>query len=197
MKYSIRILGLIFSLSLLAPSISPAQSAGRQQLRGHVPDMVLKNAPLLGRVASTRVFHLSFGLPLRNKQELQTLLQQLYDPQSPLYHHWLSVEDFTSRFGPSASDDQAVQDFARSHHLKVDRVYANRMAVSVSGAAGDVEKALNVQLNRYQRPDGTEFFSPDREPTLDLVTAVSHVGGLDNAVPPHSANLHRAVANKT
>lgn len=197
MKYSIRILGFIVSLSLLAPSISPAQSAGRQQLHGHVPDLVLKKAPLLGHVPSSKVFHLSFGLPLRNTQELQVLVQQLYDPKSPQYRHWLSVEDFTSRFGPSASDYQAVQEFAKAHNLTVDRTFANRMVVSVSGAAGDVENALNVQLNRYQRPDGTEFFSPDREPSLDLAAALSHVGGLDNAHPPRPAGLHRAAANKT
>jgi subtilase family serine protease len=57
--------------------------------------------------------------------------------------------------------------------------------VDVEGAVSDVEKAFNVRMRNYQRPDGTKFHSPDREPSVDMDVAVEHVSGLQNFVVPH------------
>jgi hypothetical protein len=37
---------------------------------------------------------------------------------SPFYRHWLSVDEFTGRFGPPEGDCQALQDFLTSHKIK-------------------------------------------------------------------------------
>ncbi len=51
-------------------------------------------------------------LPMRNKAQLKDTLSVLYNPSSPLYRHWLSVAEFTKRFGPTQKDyDTAIKFF--------------------------------------------------------------------------------------
>ena len=57
----------------------------------------------------------------------------------------------------------------------------------MSSTVADLEPALNVHFNYGTRPDGTQFFAPDAEPSLDLDVPVAHIGGLQNFLLPRSA----------
>jgi hypothetical protein len=161
-----------------------AQTWGRQQLQGHrSPSM--SGAPLVGHHSGDSRLRLAISLPLRNSPGLEDLLREIYDPLSPQYHHYLTVEQFTEMFGPTAEDYQALVRFAQSHGLALEKSYPNRLVLDVSGKTSDIEKAFYVSINDYQRPDGTLFFAPDREPSLDLETPVVYVSGLDNEIPSH------------
>ncbi len=94
------------------------------------PELVKREcADMVGRVPGDQVFHLAIGLSLEKHPGTSVADRaQLYDRHSPQYRHWLGVEEFTTRFGPSAQDYQAVQDFIRSGNLKVERTYANLMS---------------------------------------------------------------------
>jgi uncharacterized membrane protein len=128
---------------------------------------------------------LSIVLPLRNQSDLTSLLQRLYDPTSPDYHHFLSVEQFTDRFGPTADDYQAVVAFAQANGFTVTGTPTNRLIVPISGSAAQVNRAFHVTMQVYQHPtEDRTFFSPDREPTLNLSVPVIHISGLNNYAMP-------------
>ncbi len=127
---------------------------------------------------------LAISLPLRNTQTLKDLLARLYDPKDPLYRHYLNPDEFTSMFGPTKDDYQALKDFATFHHLSVTRTYPNRLILDVAGSTEDVEKAFHVHVNDYLRPDGGVFYGPDREPSVDLDVPLDHVAGLENEHRP-------------
>jgi uncharacterized repeat protein (TIGR03803 family) len=128
---------------------------------------------------------LSIGLPLRNAAALTNLLQQLYDPASPNFHHFLTVEQFTEKFGPTKEDYDAVVKFAHAHGLTVTSQHPNRVVVGVNGTVLAIEKALHVSLNEYQHPtEARTFRAPDKDPTLDLGVSVKSIGGLDNFLIP-------------
>ena len=75
--------------------LTPAQAAETRQLTGHVPAAIAKlNLQPLGVPASTNRLHLAIGLPLRNHAELDALLEQIGDPTSPNFRHYLSPEQF-------------------------------------------------------------------------------------------------------
>ena len=168
--------------ALFLPFVGPvsAQAAGRQQLHGHVPAEVA-TAPLAGDVPSNQVMHLTIGLPLRNQDALNDLIQQLYDPKSPQYHQYLKPDQFTERFGPTESDYQAVIHFAQSQGLSVTRTYSNRVLLEVSGTAGQVQNVFHVNLHFYQRSNGKKFYAPDQDPSVDLDIPLAHISGLDNS----------------
>jgi subtilase family serine protease len=190
--------GAIFqrlAASLVASALlflaATAQAEPRPTMTTHVPEAVANGvAPLVGHLPSAERLSLAISLPLRNEAELDNLLQQLYDPQSPSYHHYLSVQEFASRFGPAESDYAAVLRFAQANGLAVIDTSANRMVLDVEGPAANIEKAFHVTLGLYQHPAGNRtFYAPDREPMVDLDVALLHISGLDNFTLPHAKNI--------
>jgi hypothetical protein len=132
--------------------------------------------------------NLAIVLPLRNQAELTSLLGRLYDPTNPDYRHFLSVDQFTEQFGPTADDYQAVVSFAQANGLVVTGTPANRLIVPISGSVAQINSAFNLKMNSYQHPtEDRTFFSPDREPSLSLSVPVAHIAGLNNFSLPHPA----------
>jgi hypothetical protein len=145
---------------------------------------------------ASRQINVSILLPLRNQAELHRLLDRLYNPSSPDYRHFLSVEEFTAQFGPTAENYQAVVDFAQANGFTVADRPANRMVVSVSGTVAQVEKAFNVRMNFYRHPtENRTFFSPDREPSLELNVPVAHIVGLNNFSIPRPMVIQSPAAS--
>ena len=161
----------------------PAQAA-QQVLQGHVPS-VTKRLKSIGRLESNRRLELAIGLPLRNREKLTNLLEELYQPLHPNFRHYLSANEFASSFGPTEADYQAVMNFAKSHGLIVKHTHANRTLLNVSGQVSDIEKAFHVKMKVYPHPtEARNFYAPDVEPSLDLDTPVLAISGLDSYVRP-------------
>ena len=182
---------LVFSSGINAPSCRGPQ--GTQQLSGYLtPDIT--NAPLVGPVPPTTPIHLSIRLPIRTPApsegypDLPTFVKQVSDPNSPTYRRYLSPTDFAQHYGPLVDDyKNKLSSWALSENLTVDMTWPNRLLLNVSGTAAAVEQAFYVNLNYRLRPDGTQFYALDRDPSLNLATAVAYVGNLNNYYVPRFA----------
>jgi hypothetical protein len=180
---------LVFSgAALWATTAWPAE---RQVLQGHLPEAVAGGLPPVARLPAAQQLRLAIGLPLRNRPALTGLLQQLYDPASPLYHQYLAPEQFTARFGPAEKDYQALRRFAQSRGLTVTGTHPNRLVLDVTGTVENIEKAFHVQMRVYPHPtEPRTFYAPDVEPALDLDVPVLHIAGLSDYARPHPSSLH-------
>jgi subtilase family serine protease len=159
---------------------------------------VQNQATLVGRLPAEQRLRLDIALPLRHAEELGGLLQALADPQSPSYRHWLSVAEFTARFGPTAADYEAVLRFAAANGLQVTGTAPNRLLVNVTGSVASIERAFHLALGVYRHPtEDRTFYAPDREPTADLPVALWHVTGLDNFSLPHPLGIRQDLAGVT
>jgi hypothetical protein len=177
--------------TLLLVLITNARAAERQVLRGHVVRAVTElSLQPVGRLASSTNLDLVIGLPLRNQEALTNLLQQQYAPTSPQFHHWLTPEEFTAKFGPTEQDYQAVIAFAEANGLAVTGTHPNRTLVDVRGSVADIERTFRVTLLAYQHPtEDREFYAPDVEPSLDLTVPILHITGLDNYIVPRPVSI--------
>jgi subtilase family serine protease len=179
----------IFSLLAFLYLLTVSPASARQQLYGHVPTATA-GAPLLNTLPDSNIIQLNVSLPLRNPEELQSLLKDLYDPKSFNYHHFLTPEQFTEEFGPSAEDYQTLMNFLVSNGFQIVNVHSSHMLVGVTGTVAAIRKTFHVNLNNYGRPDGSVFRSPDAEPSLDMDLPVLSITGLDNYARP-SRKLHK------
>jgi hypothetical protein len=175
-------LGLFVLLALLLLSLPVQSQQSPQVLHRHVRPVVSSGqATLQGSLPLTQTMNLSIVLPLRNSAALNSLLSQIYDPSSPNYHRFLSVDEFTAQFGPTAEDYQTVVNFAKANGFTVTDQPANRLIVLLSGTVAQINTAFHVQMNNYRHPtEDRIFYSPDREPSLNLGVPVAHIVGLDN-----------------
>ncbi len=172
-----------------------AQAEQRPVMTSHVPEAVVSGvAPLVGHLPSRQRLSLAISLPLRNQAELYDLLQRLYDPQSPSYHKYLGVQEFTDRFGPVAADYAAVLQYAEANGLAIIDIPANRMVLDVEGPAANIENALHLTLGVYRHPtESRTFYAPDREPTVDLNVPLLHISGLDDFSLPQPKFIESSV----
>ncbi|MGA2353651.1 MAG: S53 family peptidase [Terriglobales bacterium] len=169
------------------------QAAPQPLLTRHVRDVVVSGqAVSAGRLPATQTLHFDVVLALRHQPELENFLKELYDPSSPSYKHYVTVPEFTERFGPSQEDFDAVIAFAKASGFTVIGGSRDAFDVRLTGTAGAIEKAFHVNLSLYQDPaENRTFFAPDREPTVDLPFQLWHVTGLDNYSIPRPALVRK------
>jgi|HubBroStandDraft_2_1064218.scaffolds.fasta_scaffold15091_2 subtilase family serine protease len=184
-------------LLTLAAMVSGAniicQAAPLPLMTRHTRDAVINGqAPSLGRLPATQSMRFDIVLALRHQPELEDFLKELYDPSSSSYRQYVTVQQFTERFGPSQEDYDAVIAFAKTNGFTVVGGSRDAFDVQLKGTVGAIEKAFHVTMGVYQHPtEGRTFYAPDREPTVDLPFSLWHVSGLDNYSIPRAALVHR------
>jgi len=172
------------AIALLSTAAAPAQF--QSMSTHHVRQAVVnKQAKLISPLPETKRLKLAIMLPLSDQAGLNAFLNQIYDSRSPTYRQFLSVRQFTERFGPSQADYDAVVSFAKSNNMTVVATPVNRMLVDVEASVSDINRAFHLTMGTYQNPtEARTFFAPDREPTANLNVKLWHIAGLDDFSPP-------------
>jgi len=107
-KDSLRtIQALILTLVAAGALAASGGAAPAADLSGHVPEAVA-NLQAVGRLEGWQAIEAGLGLAPRDETGLDKFLQELYDPTSPNYRHYLTPDQFTGRFGPTEPDYQGA-----------------------------------------------------------------------------------------
>lgn len=184
---------LLTTVAILAAVSVVCQAQPQALLTRHVPEVTLNGqAKLVGHLPARQSMRIDVVLRLRDQAGLENFLQELYNPLSPVYHQYLTVQEFTDMFGPSQQDYDAVLQFAKANGFTVVGGSRDGMNVQVVGSVGAVESAFHVSMGVYQHPtEDRTFFAPDREPTVDLPIQLWHISGLDNYSLPRPNLVRR------
>jgi kumamolisin len=154
---------LMSGFMLLATSAVAADDSGRQV------DANLRAAD----DAQTVQFVLTLGL--RNQDQLQQELKDMYDRSSPHYHHFLSSADFIAKYAPSKDNYAALENYATKHGLKVVGEHASRTMVKVEGSAAAIRDLFKSSMYWRQDKQGKQYLASDLEPTVP--SELSSLGG--------------------
>jgi kumamolisin len=150
----------------------------RQQLTGHVAP-VFASLPSVGPVDGDTEFTSFAYLAVPDLHALRNAVAAVSDPRHPSFRHYLKPEEFADRFGVTEAQYRRVGDWARRNNLDV-TTYRNRLVLGVRGKAADLERAAHTTLTYRLRSDGSRFYAPDREPSLDIDVPMVHLSNLDN-----------------
>ena len=191
--YVLRIVALLSIVNVVC------QAQSQSSFTRHVREETRNGqARSLGRLPATETLRLVLVLPLRNQAALENFLKELYDPSSPSYRQYLTVEQFTARYGPTQEDYDALIRFAEASGLTVVGTSRNRVNLDVAGPIASIEKAFQLTMGVYMHPtENRTFYAPDREPSVDLPFRLWHIAGLDDFSRPHPAGLHQRKPNVT
>lgn len=112
----------------------------------------LKHAVDLGRVAPTlpmnRMVLLLQPSP-QQRQALENLMRQQQQVGSPMYHKWLTPQQFGDQFGISQDDVNQVTGWLQSQGFHIDHVSNSRQWIVFSGNSGQVEQTFHTQMHRF------------------------------------------------
>lgn len=125
----------------------------------------LSNVQILGAEDQSQQIAVTFWLKQHNKAALDETVRQMYDRNSADYRHWLTLNEYASRFAPSAADMAVVRQFLAANNLRVVAADKLNHAVTARGTVADVERATSVQLNRVSI-NGQLHRLPSAEPAI-------------------------------
>ncbi len=167
----------VFGISLIAR----ARQDSRNPISGQTVPLIGK-AHLLGTASGQQKLNLSVGLQMRNQQELDVLLANQNNPHSPLYHHYLTPQQFAAEFGPTVAQQQQVVTYLHSQGFAVSHISSNGLLIDASADVAEAEAAFAVKINNYQVGAHT-FYANASAPTVPSAVSslIVSIGGLDNS----------------
>ena len=180
------VLGIV---GLSSPQAFPQARDTRGTTLRQTPQAVRDGtASLVAPYSPSQMLRLVFGLQPPHLAEEQQFLQDLHTKGSPVFHQFLTADEWNARFAPAAADEQAVVDWANAQGLTITHRYPNRLLVDVEAPVATIMQALQITINTYQA-SGTTFFSNDQDPTIpaNLARIIHSVGGLNNLQVLHPA----------
>ncbi|MCU1249811.1 MAG: hypothetical protein JWQ49_2840 [Edaphobacter sp.] len=189
----------VLSLALLATLfVVTINTHAQSTMTRHVRDLN-RNGRLqaMGHLPLNHMMTLNIVLPLRDQAGLKNMLSEIYNPDSPSYRHFLTVPEFTARFGPTQAEYDEVVLFAKMNGFTIIGGSRDGMDVQIKGPVSAVEAAFHVSMGTYKHPtEARTFYSPDREPTTYLPFKLWHISGLDNFSLPHPMLVKRSAHAK-
>jgi kumamolisin len=146
----------------------------------------------LGPTDPATVLRFSVVLPLRT-EAVDGYLRDLYDPESPRFHHFLDAEAFGRRFGLTGRDVDRVRRDLASRGFEVGAPTPQRTALEVRGTAREVSDAFDTTLGEFRTRSGRRYHAPLSEPVVpsEIRPWVNAVAGLNGAAMPSSNAVPR------
>jgi pseudomonalisin len=167
-------------LGLLVTGGAAAAATSRPAVTHRVPSYLLglSGATRLGAADPRETLHLSVSLNRPDPAGEARLLEQVDDPASPLYRHFLTPAEFAQRFGVTPSATAATRRWLSRSGLTVDSTSPTGDFLTVSGTVAAVQKAFAVHENRYLS-QGRHFIANDAPPLVPTALPIGAVSGLD------------------
>ena len=198
--HSVIVLGMLFLIAGGGIAIRGgiAQADAPVALSEQV-DPVISQSKLVQSAPVSQPLAISVGLQMRNGGELDSLLQAISDPNSSLYHHYLTPSQFTQEFGPTRGQVQQVKSYLQAMGMKVADVAPDNLLLNANATVEQAQRAFNVHINTYRRGKETYYANNSVVKVPASIRAiVTAVTGLDSHVKLHhnsqKANLTRKVA---
>ena len=125
------------------------------------------------------------------EQALDKYLDELQDPKSPNYHHWLTAQEFEARYGLAQEDLAKITGWLQAHGFTVNLVYPNNV-IDFSGTAGQVREAFHTEIHNLE-VNGKQHIANMSDPRIPVALAPAVVGVVSlNNFMPHAMNQPRA-----
>jgi hypothetical protein len=162
------------ALAAESPSWSPTelQAAATVPAPYTEPGMGLAGATYLGAPSlataadHTGSINILITLAFSNESKLNTLLQELSNPASPEYHHYLTATEFDSEFGPAPSVYNSLVQYLTSFGVTGLTTYPDRVTVSFEATPLQVTAMFHTSLVSYVTASGEAYYAPASAPLI-------------------------------
>lgn len=163
----------------ISPSVTTVLKGSRHPLAN--PQNDTGRLPGATRVNGVTLY---FSRSAAQEADLNALIAAQQDPHSPLYHQWLTPDQFAARFGVAQADIDKVQAWLERQGFSIEGVTRSRTGIRFSGTAAQVESAFQTEMHTY-KVDGETHFAPSTDLTIPagLAGVVQGVRNLNDFRP--------------
>jgi len=140
--------GIVAPLQPALAARGTSSAARRVTLPGSVPAGLPASSSGTA-LAPDQAVQVSLHVAHPDKAGEDALFNAVYNPHSPLYHHFLTPAQYAARFGVSEVQAHGVQSFLTGGGLKVSYQSAAHTMWLATGTAAQVDKLFGVTLRSY------------------------------------------------
>jgi kumamolisin len=139
---------------------------------------IVSQLPYTGPVKAGNL-SMAVSVRMQNGQGLVQYAQQVSDPSSALYRHWLTPDQIAARFGATQTDYQTAAQYLKQYGLKVG-MWPQREALSVSGTVAQFQQAFGTTFGTYTYK-GKPVVAPASAPHMPSGVPIVGAIGMMNA----------------
>jgi kumamolisin len=143
-----------------------APTSGSSSSTGFDYDAAFVNRAQLMAPASFGRLGIDVVLSMRDARGLVTYAQEVSNPKSGSYRHFLTPEQIADRFGASAADQAAAITYFHRYGIWASG-WKQRMLLHVAGSQAQLESAFHTKFGQYRSPLGETFLAPMTAPHVD------------------------------
>jgi len=139
---------------------------------------LLHRAKLVGSTNLGKKINFTVHLKVKNKEKLDALYQEIYNPNSPRYHHYLTAEEYKAEFAPSINTLNLVKNYFTSRGMKAEIIGDT---VKVTATVDQTQQAFKTKIKNYLYQN-KNVYSNVTEPKVDATIAqyILEISGLNN-----------------
>ncbi|KTD14499.1 serine protease, subtilase family [Legionella gratiana] len=179
------------SLALLPFCLMLANSyAGKSNMLVSLPSpgsSLIEHATFVKPVEAHKKLKFIVWLKLRNKAQLDKLVEEIYDPHSPNYQRYLTHDVFEEHYAPTKEIEDALQKYFTAQGMQADIV---NHSVQVTASVHQIENTLHTSLNYYFYDQGMIYANASK-PSLpsEIAQYIVDITGLNNIPLYHPNNM--------
>ena len=175
---------------------APSITALMQLMAGTMSGGAASATPLpadLGPVAIGSPLAATVYLTPRDPAALAAFIASVQTPGSPQFHKFLTRPQFVARFAPTPATIAQVESVLRQEGFKIGVLYANHLALEVSGSAGAAAASFGVTLHREAIGGRVGTVSTTQAVMPASLTAlVRGIGGFSTLTARHGGRIQAA-----
>ncbi len=141
----------------------------------------------LGPEVGTEIKNVSLSLKLHDRDKLEAFINSTVTAGSPQFHQFLTVDQFTARYCPSAADVQKVVKNLQASGIQVNEISANRLLLKTTGTVDAYNRYFATNIHQFAK-NGRHYHAPVTLPQIPAAIngSVIAVAGLSDEAVYHT-----------
>ncbi len=140
-----------------------------------------------GERGATTATHIAVTLAYNNQAQLDQLVKDQSDPLSPMYHQYLSNEQFNAQFAPTPAQEAKVIATLQAQGFTITQQFDNHTIIDATGPTAAIEKTFKTQIhNVSQGRFGSRFTNTEPGTLPDSLTGLVTAVSLNNLEVAHT-----------
>ena len=128
----------------------------------------------LGPKVGSDIKNVSLSLKIHDQDKLEAFINSTVTAGSAQFHQFLTVDQFTARYAPSADEVQKVIQSLQAAGIQVTDVGANRLLLKATATVDALNRYFSVTIHEFAKP-GQRYHAPVTLPQVPAAIAGSVV----------------------
>jgi subtilase family serine protease len=139
---------------------------------------------------SKTVIKFNIWLKLKNEEQLDQLLADIYSPTSDQYQKFLTWPQFYQKFSPTLADKQTIKKYLIKNGFQILPAKEN-FYIRAQGSIADIERTFQLQIKKYKDDKKTYYNSPTQAKISPIISRYVNGMSIINRPSFHSKCLKK------